>query len=146
MTVSRIMQDQVDYYRARAAEYDEWWFRGGRYDRGADLNARWHADTAAVDAALVDWLGKHRPCNLLELACGTGLFTRHLAPRTDHVTALDASSEVLAINRARVGGDNVEYIGADLFAWQPERRAAAGLFHFWLSPGPPDAVAAFWPL
>ena len=21
--------------RARAAEYDEWWFRGGRYDRGA---------------------------------------------------------------------------------------------------------------
>src|SRR5260370_23401473 len=143
MTVSRIMQDQVDYYRARAAEYDEWWFRGGRYDRGADLNARWHADTAAVDAALVDWLGKHRPRNVLELACGTGLFTRHLAPRTDHVTALDASSEVLAINRARVGGDNVEYIEADLFSWQPQRPYDAVFFSFWLSHVPPDRLGPF---
>src|ERR1700716_2512411 len=100
MIDSGILQDQIDYYRARAAEYDEWWLRGGRYDRGSELNARWHAATAAVDAALVAWLGERRPRNVLELACGTGLFTRHLALRTDHVTALDASSEVLAINRA----------------------------------------------
>jgi SAM-dependent methyltransferase len=144
MTDSGILRDQVDYYRARAAEYDEWWFRGGRYDRGTELNARWHADTAAVDAALVDWLAKRRPRNVLELACGTGLFTRHLAPRTECVTALDASSEVLALNRARVGGDNVEYIEADLFSWQPPRRYDAVFFSFWLSHVPPDRFDAFW--
>jgi SAM-dependent methyltransferase len=144
VTAPGILQDQIDYYRARAAEYDEWWFRGGRYDRGAEQNARWHADTAAVDAALIDWLGNNRPRNVLELACGTGLFTRHLAPRTDHVTAIDASAEVLAINRARVGGDNVEYIEADLFAWQPQRRYDAVFFSFWLSHVPADRFDAFW--
>ena len=72
MTATGILQDQIDYYRARAAEYDEWWFRGGRYDRGAELNARWHADTAAVDAALIGWLEARRPRRVLELACGTG--------------------------------------------------------------------------
>src|SRR5438105_3898608 len=144
MGIADILQEQIDYYRARAAEYDEWWFRGGRYDRGAEQNARWHADTAAVDAALVDWLEKHRPRNILELACGTGLFTRHLAPRTDHVTAIDASSEVLAINRARVGGDNVEYIEADLFTWLPRRRYDAVFFSFWLSHVPADRFDAFW--
>lgn len=144
MITPAILQDQIDYYRARAAEYDEWWFRGGRYDRGAELNARWHADTAAVDAALVGWLGERRPRNVLELACGTGLFTRHLAPHTEHVTAVDASSEVLAINRARVGGGNVEYIEADLFTWQPQRRYDAVFFSFWLSHVPPDRFDAFW--
>src|SRR3979411_2826093 len=97
VTPPGLVPDHTHHYRARAAEYDEWWFRGGRYDRGAEQNARWHADTAAVDVALIDWLGKHRPANVLELACGTGLITRHLAPRTDHVTAIDASAEVLAI-------------------------------------------------
>jgi len=144
VTATGILQDQIDYYRARAAEYDEWWFRGGRYDRGAELNARWHADTAAVDAALIDWLDARRPRNVLELASGTGLFTRHLAPRTDHVTALDASSEVLAINRARVGAGNVEYIEADLFTWRPPRRYDAVFFSFWLSHVPPDRFDAFW--
>jgi len=144
MTAPGILQDQIDYYRARAAEYDQWWFRSGRYDRGPELNARWHAETAAVDAALADWLAERRPRDVLELACGTGLVTRHLAPRADHVTALDASSEVLAINRARVARDNVEYVEADLFAWRPQRQYDAVVFSFWLSHVPPDRFDAFW--
>ena len=48
MSERSILEQQIDYYRARAGEYDEWWFRRGRYDRGADLNSRWHADTNAV--------------------------------------------------------------------------------------------------
>jgi len=144
MNSPAILQDQIDYYRARAAEYDEWWLRGGRYDRGAELNAHWHAETAAVEAAFVAWLGEHRPRDVLELACGTGLFTRHLAPRAERVTAVDASSEVLAINRTRVGGGNVEYIEADPFTWQPPRRYDAVFFSFWLSHVPPDRFDAFW--
>ena len=33
-----IIQQQIAYYRARAGEYDEWFYRIGRYDRGAELN------------------------------------------------------------------------------------------------------------
>ncbi len=117
-----ILQDQIDYYRARAGEYDEWWFRTGRYDRGPEFNARWRAEVATVEGALDSWLTTRRPQTLLELACGTGLFTRRLAPRVPHVTAVDASPEVLAINRSRVAAANVDYIEADLFSWRPVAR------------------------
>lgn len=144
MSAGGILQDQIDYYRARAGEYDQWWFRSGRYDRGPEFNARWRAEVAAVEAALDAWLTARRPRTLLELACGTGLFTRHLAPRVPRITAVDASPEVLAINRGRVAAANVEYIGADLFSWRPAARYDAIFFSFWLSHVPDARFAAFW--
>jgi len=141
---SGILQDQVAYYRARAGEYDEWWFRTGRYDRGPDFNAAWQAEVAQVEGALADWLAVRRPAYALELACGTGLFTRHLAPRVHALTAVDASPEVIAINRARVDAPNVEYVLADLFEWRPTRRYDAVFFSFWLSHVPEDRFAPFW--
>jgi 2-polyprenyl-3-methyl-5-hydroxy-6-metoxy-1,4-benzoquinol methylase len=141
---SEILQDQVEYYRARAGEYDEWWFRTGRYDRGPEFNSRWQAEVAEVEEALANWLLARRPASALELACGTGLFTRRLAPRVGSLTAVDASPEVMAINRARVGATNVEYVEADLFAWRPTRRYDVVFFSFWLSHVPEDRFAAFW--
>src|SRR5271154_5005255 len=81
MASADILADQIAYYRARAGEYDEWWFRAGRYDRGEAFNAQWQTETAAVESAVGRWLDARRPSSALELACGTGLFTRHLAPR-----------------------------------------------------------------
>jgi demethylmenaquinone methyltransferase/2-methoxy-6-polyprenyl-1,4-benzoquinol methylase len=144
MMAEGILQDQIDYYRARAGEYDEWWFRTGRYDRGPELNAHWHAEVATVEAALDRWLTERRPRSLLELACGTGLFTRHLAPRVPHMTAIDASPEVLAINAARVAASNVDYVESDLFAWRPAAGYDAVFFSFWLSHVPEERFAAFW--
>jgi demethylmenaquinone methyltransferase/2-methoxy-6-polyprenyl-1,4-benzoquinol methylase len=141
-----ILDQQIDYYRARAGEYDEWWFRTGRYDRGPEWNARWRDDVADVEAALERWLEARRPASALELACGTGLFTRRLAPRVDRLTAIDASPEVIAINCARVAANNVEYVEADLFAWQPRARYDVVFFSFWLSHVPDDRFAAFWQL
>ncbi len=46
-----LLAEQVRYYRERAGEYEDWWFRRGRYDRGADANARWFADAAEVEDA-----------------------------------------------------------------------------------------------
>jgi 2-polyprenyl-3-methyl-5-hydroxy-6-metoxy-1,4-benzoquinol methylase len=139
-----ILRDQIDYYRARAGEYDEWWFRHGRYDRGEDFNASWHAETAAVEAAFDTWLARTRPRSVIELACGTGLFTRRIAPHVGRLTAVDASSEVIDINRARVGADNVAYAQADLFEWTPPARYDAVFFSFWLSHVPESRFAAFW--
>jgi SAM-dependent methyltransferase len=144
MSDDGILRDQIDYYRARAGEYDEWWFRTGRYDRGPEFNARWSAEVATAEAALDTWLTARRPQTLLELACGTGLFTRRLAPRVPHITAVDASPEVLAINRGRVAAANVGYIEADLFSWRAAARYDAVFFSFWLSHVPEDRFAMFW--
>jgi 2-polyprenyl-3-methyl-5-hydroxy-6-metoxy-1,4-benzoquinol methylase len=144
MTTAAILGDQIAYYRARAGEYDEWWFRTGRYDRGEAFNEQWHAETSAVESAVGRWLDARRPSSVLELACGTGLFTRHLAQRVAHLTAVDASPEVISINRARVSAKNVEYVEADLFAWRPARHYDAVFFSFWLSHVPEERFASFW--
>jgi len=144
MSADTILRDQIEYYRARAGEYDEWWFRTGRYDRGPEFNARWNAEVETVERALEGWLAARRPQTVLELACGTGLFTRRLAPRVARLTAIDASPEVIAINRGRVAADNVAYVEADLFSWRPQQRYDAVFFSFWLSHVPAERFAAFW--
>src|ERR1700729_792463 len=47
-----LLAEQRAYYRARAPEYDEWWQRRGRYDRGSDLAEEWDRQVAQVEAAL----------------------------------------------------------------------------------------------
>lgn len=143
-TEREILDHQIAYYRARAAEYDAWWFRQGRYDRGEANNAAWRADIAAVEGSLADVLAHRHPATLLELACGTGLFTRHLAPRVDTLTAVDASPEVIAINRARVAAANVSYVEADLFEFEPTVRYDCVFMSFWLSHVPPSRFDVFW--
>jgi SAM-dependent methyltransferase len=138
------LEQQLDYYRARAGEYDDWWFRTGRYDRGADANAAWFAEVAALESALA----RFGACgDVLELACGTGLWTRQLVASADQLTAVDGAPEVLAINRARTEalGASVTYVEADLFSWEPPRHAFdACVFAFWLSHVPEDRFASFW--
>jgi demethylmenaquinone methyltransferase/2-methoxy-6-polyprenyl-1,4-benzoquinol methylase len=143
--VPTLLDEQVRYYRARAGEYDDWWLRQGRYDRGAEFNAAFLADAGAVEDALCTFLDRLRPARALELACGTGLFTRHLAPRVGHLTAVDASPEVLALNRERMAGAApIEYVQADLFAWQPAQRYDLVFMSFWLSHVPDARFDAFW--
>lgn len=139
-----LLAEQVAYYRARAAEYDEWWLRTGRFDRGPTLDAAWRADCAAVELALAAFLRAHAPRRVLELACGTGLFTRHLAPVAERLVALDAAPEAIAANRARTAAPHVEYVAADLFAWRSDERFDLVFFSFWLSHVPPARFDAFW--
>ena len=47
-----VLGEMKAYYAARAPEYDDWWFRRGRYDLGEEGNARWAAEAAEVEAAL----------------------------------------------------------------------------------------------
>ena len=147
MTQSAALSQQLAYYRARAGEYDDWWFRTGRFDRGPDANAAWLAETAALEAALERFGPRGE---VLELACGTGLQTRHLVRHADHVTAVDGAPEVLELNRARLaehgaGTAPVTFVEADLFQWRPPAGAFdACVFSFWLSHVPADRFAGFW--
>ena len=52
MDEERLLDEQLAYYRARAGEYDEWFLRTGRYDRGPAHRAEWVAEVAAVEAGL----------------------------------------------------------------------------------------------
>jgi demethylmenaquinone methyltransferase/2-methoxy-6-polyprenyl-1,4-benzoquinol methylase len=145
--LDELLAGQVAYYRARAGEYDAWWLRQGRFDRGAETNAAWFADIAAAERALADWLAVRRPGRAIELACGTGLFTRHVAPAVGTLDALDASPEVIARNRARLarlGVGNVTFHEADLFAWRPTQRYDLVFMSFWLSHVPKARFAAFF--
>jgi cyclopropane fatty-acyl-phospholipid synthase-like methyltransferase len=87
---------------------------------------------------------------VLELACGTGLWTVELARHATGVTAVDASPEVMEINRARLreaGHEtSVRYVRADLFDWRPDDLYDAVFFGFWLSHVPPERFEAFWKL
>jgi len=138
--MDKVLQDQISYYRARAGEYDEWFYRVGRYDWGAERNAQWFAEIETVIQAL-RVLGKVE--SALELAAGTGNFTKELAGIADHVVALDASPEVLEINRDKVKNPNVEYRQADLFNWQPDEQYDLVFMSFWMSHVPPEKLDGF---
>jgi demethylmenaquinone methyltransferase/2-methoxy-6-polyprenyl-1,4-benzoquinol methylase len=143
-----LMAGQIAYYRARAGEYDEWALRQGRYDHGPEANAQWFAETSQVADALQSFLTARLISNALEIAAGTGLWTQRIAPTVQHLTALDAAPETLAINRERLGAlaRRVTYQTADIFGWEPPGgvRYDAIFFGFWLSHVPPERFAAFW--
>jgi SAM-dependent methyltransferase len=141
VNTDELLAEQVSYYRARAAEYDDWWFRRGRYDYGPDWNAAWFAEVVEVEAALERFDASG---DVLELACGTGLWTQYLARTATRLTAVDASPEVIELNRARVGDAPVEYVQADIFGLQLPDRYDAACFGFWLSHVPDERFAEFW--
>jgi SAM-dependent methyltransferase len=136
-----LLQEQIAYYRARAGEYDQWFLRQGRYDHGPELNQQWFDEAGQVAEALAAFVPTGR---VLELACGTGLWTQHLARAASSLTAVDSSPEVIALNRERVGRSDIDYIQADLFAWQPAAQYDLVFFSFWLSHVPPERFVSFW--
>jgi len=100
--------------------------------------------------------GPPRVERILELACGTGIWTQELVKLGDHVTAIDASAEVIEINQGKLTltpqpplpqgeGENakVEYHQANLFAWQPEGEYDLVFISFWLSHVPPEKMDNF---
>lgn len=139
-----ITGEQIEYYRARAPEYDEWWHRRGRYDRGEEENRRWFEEGAAVRSILESFAPAGR---VLELACGTGLWTETLRPFAETMTAVDASPEMIGLCRKRLaeaGAGTVRFVRADLFAWEPDGEYDFLFFAFWLSHVPEERFDPFW--
>jgi demethylmenaquinone methyltransferase/2-methoxy-6-polyprenyl-1,4-benzoquinol methylase len=137
-----LLEEQRRYYRERAGEYDDWWFRRRGYDHGPEENARWFTEVARLERMLELFAPAG---DVLELACGTGLWTRQLARHAERLTAVDASAEVIALNRERVQRTDVEYVQADLLeGWTPESRYDVCFFGFWLTHVPDALFEAFW--
>ncbi len=116
-------------------------FRKGRYDRGEEHRKQWFDELDEVRQALET---SHPGGNILELACGTGIWTERLAPVASKLAAVDVSSEMLEINRHRVADSRVVYIEADLFSWKPTESFDYIFFGFWLSHIPFSFFDDFW--
>ncbi len=138
-----LLREQIEYYRQRAAEYEDWYERRGRYDRGEEHRAAWRTELAVLERAL---LAQAPFGSTLELACGTGHWTALLAPHATHVTAVDAAPEALAIAREVVPSGLTDLVVSDVFAWQPHRRYDFIFFGFWLSHVPEARFEPFWRL
>ncbi len=129
--LEKTLAGQMAYYRSRAQEYDE-----------TSLG-----DTEASRRRFGEIIDELGPAgDLLEIACGTGLWTQHLIGRTSSVTAVDSSPEMIELARSRVGEAAATFVNADVFAWRPDRRYDCVFFGFWLSHVPPQSFAAFWDL
>lgn len=135
-----VLKTQLEYYRARAQEYDESVQQTGRFAAGEPSDPAADAEWAQIVAAL----HRLKPVNeALELACGTGIWTRELLAISAAITAVDGAPEMLEANRAKLGDARVRYEQADLFNWQPARAYDLVFFGFWLSHVPPERLGGF---
>jgi 2-polyprenyl-3-methyl-5-hydroxy-6-metoxy-1,4-benzoquinol methylase len=126
-----LLASQVDYYRRRAGEYDE----------------TAYGDVAAARQRIARLVADMRPSGtVLEIACGTGLWTEALAEWADRLTAIDAAPEAVAIARDRVRSAGVRFEVADVFSWDPGTRFDVIFFSAWLSHVPASRFGQFWQL
>jgi SAM-dependent methyltransferase len=126
-----VLASQAVYYRRRADEYD----------------ATAYGDLVAARARIARLVAEMRPTgNVLEIACGTGMWTETLVGPAETVTAVDFAPEALAIARDRVRASNVRFEVADVFSWQTSARYDVVFFSAWLSHVPTDRFEEFWQL
>jgi SAM-dependent methyltransferase len=133
--VEHLLAEQVEYYRARAPEYD-----GSTSPEGDSL--------APQGRRLAEALKEFGPNGrVLEIACGTGQWTRQLLEFDVQVTALDSSPEMIAINKEKIADDSrVRFVNTDVFSWELEKGFDVVLFGNWLSHIPPQRFESFWDL
>lgn len=139
MDSSKLLREQVEYYRARVSEYDDWWFRRGRYDHGRATNARWWREVHELESALARFAPTGR---VLELACGTGIWTQRLTRCSTDVTAVDSARG--ALYQAKRRAPLATVVHADIFEWNPGETSDVCFFSFWLSHVPSERFEAFW--
>jgi 2-polyprenyl-3-methyl-5-hydroxy-6-metoxy-1,4-benzoquinol methylase len=129
--VDEVLAQQVSYYRKRAAEYD--------------VTA--YGDVTAARVRINRLVTQLQPTGeVLEIACGTGIWTAALAHWASAVTAIDAAPEAIAVARERVDSGNVTFEVADVFSWTTSARFDVIFFSAWLSHVPTSRFEQFWGL
>lgn len=108
------------YYAARAGEYDAIYLKPERQDDLREIE-RWLPPVLAGET-------------VLEVACGTGHWTRFIAPVAASIVAIDAAPETLRIAAQRVAAPNVAFELGDAYALAPRRPPFTAAFAgFWFS-------------
>src|SRR3954454_1449833 len=106
--------EQLAYYRAVAGEYED------------------HAIDVPGLGELLSAIDSFRPTgDVLELACGSGIWTDGLLRSATTVTAVDGAPEMLARAEARVGSTgSVRFVDADLLHLNITVTGTSGPFYW----------------
>ena len=122
--------DMHAYYAARAAYYDAVYLKPER-----------QADIAFLAEHLPQRLAGRR---VLEVACGTGYWTQHIAPRAATMVATDGTAQPLDFARQRPGVGNVTFRQVDAYGLGDDLgRFDAAFAGLWFSHVPVQARTAF---
>ena len=124
----RVIEEQIQYYRRRAAEYD------------ATADGPLASARERITRVSSAWPVAGP---VLELACGTGMWTQMLAGRAAELTAIDSSPEAIEIARRRCPA-SVRFSCADILHWAPDRHYQLVFFGFWLSHVPSSRLGSFF--
>ena len=136
-----IDREMIDYYDARAGEYDDWYLRRGRYAHGPIHDAVWNAE---LDAAGT-WLDALPLAGrIVELAAGTGWWSPLLVGKGE-LWLSDTSPAALERARERLLAHGLRAHLHVRDAWaEPEGDPAGALFAgFWLSHVERDRTGEF---
>jgi demethylmenaquinone methyltransferase/2-methoxy-6-polyprenyl-1,4-benzoquinol methylase len=128
------------YYEARAPEYDDWYLRRGRYERGPVHDAAWNAELDAAGR----WLDA-LPIQgeIVELAAGTGWWSPLLAAKGE-LSLYDGTAAPLELARERLVAHRLRAHLHVRDAWaEPDRAVDAVFTGFWLSHVPRNRLDAF---
>lgn len=138
--VADLDREMIEYYEARAPEYDDWYLRHGRYAHGPIHDAAWHAELDAAGR----WLdGLPMQGEIVDLAAGTGWWSPLLAAK-GVASLYDASAASLARARERLVAHGLRAHLHVRDAWAaPDRPVDALVTGFWLSHVPVDRLDAF---
>jgi ubiquinone/menaquinone biosynthesis C-methylase UbiE len=113
------------YYRKRAAEYEQIYFRDDA-GRRAELAAEAERLTALVSGKRV-----------LEFACGTGYWTHVMSRTAQSIVAVDLAPEMLAEAGRKDYDCHVSFVESDMYSYQgSDRMADVIAFGFWFSHHP----------
>jgi Methyltransferase domain len=124
-------RETVAYYEARAAEYDDWYLRRGRYAHGPIHDTAWNAELDAAGR----WLDAlPMGGRIVELAAGTGWWSPLLAQKGE-LWLFDAAEAPLMRARDRLLAHGLRAHLHVRDAWaDPDGDPAGALFAgFWLS-------------
>ena len=140
VAAGELATEMIAYYEARAGEYDDWYLRHGRYERGPILDQAWAAE---LDAATL-WLdGLPWSGDIVELAAGTGWWSPLLATKGE-LSIYDAAEAPLDRARDRLLAHRLRAHIHVRDAWLEPDRVVDGLFlGFWLSHVPRPRLAEF---
>lgn len=122
--------EMLEYYEARAPEYDDWYLRRGRYARGPVHDTAWEAELDVAGR----WLDA-LPIQgeIVELAAGTGWWSPLLAGKGE-LSLYDGASGPLDRARERLVAHRLRAHLHVRDAWAAPDRAVDAVFTgFWLS-------------
>ncbi|HEV7235830.1 MAG TPA: class I SAM-dependent methyltransferase [Ktedonobacteraceae bacterium] len=121
-----------DYYNRRAQEYEQIYHRNDP-SRQAELDTLSRAMCSALSGL-----------DVVEVACGTGIWTERVANSVNRILATDASEETLEIASGKSLPPSVQFASANAYDLDAVGSGfTGGLANFWFSHVPKDRVSDF---